>query len=167
MDKNIELVPEINHELINTDLINTELINTDLVNKKKFYVYFIESNISKCTYIGATVDLDHRLRQHNKEISGGAHATSSKVAKGEKWYMICYVSEFPTWNEALKFEWRWKQLTRKISNKSPKIRRFKALNTLLNLYQSTSKAVPFKEWLIPPKINFSDCNDEELYNKII
>jgi hypothetical protein len=48
---------------------------------KKYYVYILESSDHAATYVGATVDLDHRLRQHNKELVGGAHATSVKVAK--------------------------------------------------------------------------------------
>lgn len=43
------------------------------------------------TYVGATVDLNRRLRQHNGEIKGGAHATTSKVKKREDMesYMSC------------------------------------------------------------------------------
>jgi structure-specific endonuclease subunit SLX1 len=63
--------------------------------------------------VGATVDVDRRLRQHNKELAGGAHATGMKVNKGETWQRICYVSGFPTWQAALQFEWRWKQISRK------------------------------------------------------
>jgi len=46
-----------------------------------FFVYLLLSSATRGqqTYIGATVDLDHRLRQHNKEIKGGAHATSIQV----------------------------------------------------------------------------------------
>ena len=79
---------------------------------KPSYVYLLVST-NNATYIGATVDLDHRLRQHNKEIKGGAHATSMKVAKGETWHRACHVSEFPDWSSALQFEWRWKHLSRK------------------------------------------------------
>ena len=64
------------------------------------FVYFIEST-NGSTYIGATVNLDRRIRQHNKELSGGAKATSIKVNNGEIWSYICYVENFPNYNEAL------------------------------------------------------------------
>ena len=119
------------------------------------FVYFIEST-NGSTYIGATVNLDKRIRQHNKEITGGAKLTSNKVIKGEIWQYICFVENFPTYNEALKFEWRWKQISRQIQKKNPKLspreKRLTALTQLLNLTQSTSKAIPYQEWEIPPKI---------------
>ena len=40
------------------------------------YIYLLVSS-DDATYVGATVDLNRRLRQHNKEIKGRAHATSS------------------------------------------------------------------------------------------
>ena len=46
------------------------------------FVYLLECT-DNATYVGATVDVDRRLRQHNKEIKGGAHATGSKVAAGK------------------------------------------------------------------------------------
>lgn len=114
-----------------------------------YYVYFIQSTYG-CTYIGATVNLDKRIRQHNKEIEGGATATSIKVLSGEKWSYVCYIENFPTWNEALKFEWRWKQISRQIqkSNPSqkPRERRLEALQKLLSLDKSTTKAIPYCEW---------------------
>jgi len=120
-----------------------------------FFVYLLEAT-NKSTYIGATVNLDRRLRQHNKEIKGGAIATSNKVLKGEIWRRHCYVSGFPTWQAALQFEWRWKQLSRKIDKKIlPIDRRMLALTNLLNLDRSTSKAIPFSEWLLKPEINYN------------
>ena len=59
-----------------------------------FFVYFIQST-NGSTYIGATVDLDKRIRQHNKELKGGATATSIKVQRGEVWSYVCYVENFP------------------------------------------------------------------------
>lgn len=61
------------------------------------------------TYIGATVDLERRLRQHNGELKGGARRTSARPGG---WYRVCYVSGFKTWQEALQFEWRWKFFSR-------------------------------------------------------
>lgn len=119
---------------------------------KSFYVYLLEST-NKSTYVGATVDLDHRLRQHNKEIKGGAVATSSKVNNGETWTRICHVEGFPTWNAALQFEWRWKQLSRKLPmSLKPIERRAMALEQLLALERPTSKAVAYSEWTTPPKV---------------
>ena len=43
------------------------------------YVYLLVSTKGN-TYVGATVDLNRRLRQHNKEIKGGAHATDTANA---------------------------------------------------------------------------------------
>jgi len=120
-----------------------------------YFVYFIQST-NGSTYIGATVNLDKRIRQHNKEIKGGATATSIKVSKGEIWSYICYVENFPTWNEALKFEWRWKHLSRQIQKLKPSQRpierRLEALKTLLALDKSTSKAILYTEWETPPNV---------------
>ena len=118
------------------------------------FVYLLVSTTG-ATYVGATVDVDRRLRQHNKELSGGAFATGAKVAKGETWTRHCYVSGFPDWQAALQFEWRWKQISRKVSIQNPLERRMKALEELLWLERSTTKAVPFSEWQNPPEVHFS------------
>ena len=122
------------------------------------YVYLLYCDNS--TYVGATVDLDRRLRQHNKEICGGAKATGRKVAKGQTWNRICYVSGFPDWQSTLQFEWRWKQITRTLDRDEPISRRMKALKKLIGLDQSTSKAKPFREWDTQPTIHF-ECPDTE------
>ena len=63
------------------------------------------------TYVGATLYLDRRLRQHNGEIRGGARQTS----RGEGvWVLACKVSGFRTFNEALKFEYAWRREGRRI-----------------------------------------------------
>jgi structure-specific endonuclease subunit SLX1 len=118
------------------------------------YVYLLHST-DNSTYVGATVDLDRRLRQHNKIIKGGAHATSMKVNAGQIWEKACYVEGFPDWQAALQFEWRWKQISRKLSNKLfPLKRRMIALKELLSLDSSTSKAIPYSQWNSPPNIIF-------------
>jgi structure-specific endonuclease subunit SLX1 len=100
------------------------------------------------TYVGATVDPDRRLRQHNREISGGARATGMKVAEGQTWSRFCLVSGFPDNHAALQFEWRWKSLSRKksLANLIPIERRIQALYELIELDRPTSKAVPYSEY---------------------
>ena len=132
---------------------------------KKYYVYILESSDCKATYVGATVDLNHRLRQHNKELAGGAHATSVKVAQGCTWNRICFIQGFPDWPAALQFEWRLKQLSRKLlkgdysksdtsknKNSKPIERRIQALHQLLSLDKPTTKAIPYSSWPSPPEI---------------
>jgi len=127
------------------------------------YVYLLVST-SGNTYVGATIDLDRRLRQHNKEIKGGAHATGIKVAQGESWIRAAHVSGFPDWQSALQFEWRWKQLSRKISlQMKPLERRMKALKELLSLERSTSKAKSFKEWETPPEVHLETDEAKCIY----
>ena len=129
---------------------------TTIYSDKKYYVYILESSDCKATYVGATVDLNHRLRQHNKELVGGAHATSVKVAQGCSWNRICFVQGFPDWPAALQFEWRLKQLSRKLlkTNKvdAPIQRRIQALHQLLSLDKPTTKAIPYSNWPSPPEI---------------
>lgn len=128
-----------------------------------FFVYLLLSTPNRgSTYVGATVDLNRRLRQHNKEIKGGAHATGVKVANGEIWIRACHVEGFPDWQAALQFEWRWKQLTRKITKfTNPLERRMLALKQLLALDRPTSKAKLYSEWEQPPIVILED---DELSN---
>lgn len=122
------------------------------------YVYLLVSTNGN-TYVGATVDLERRLRQHNKEIKGGAHATGIKVSQGENWTRAAHVSGFPDWQAALQFEWRWKHLSRKLPLKmNPLERRIKALKELLALERPTSKAIAYSEWPAPPQVH---CETDE------
>jgi len=124
--------------------------------EEHFYVYLLEAT-GGSTYVGATIDLDHRLRQHNCEIKGGAVATSMKVKRGETWRRVCHVAGFPSWQAALQFEWRWKQLSRTMITlvKNPLERRRAALEKLLALERPTSKAIAYSEWLRPPQVIYS------------
>jgi predicted GIY-YIG superfamily endonuclease len=131
-----------------------------------FFVYLLLSS-DNSTYVGATVDLERRLRQHNSEIKGGAFATTSKVNKGETWIRACHVEGFPDWPSALQFEWRWKQLTRKIPMKiDPLYRRMCALKQLLSLERPTTKAKAYSEWVEPPKVVLEDDETKKYYNTI-
>jgi structure-specific endonuclease subunit SLX1 len=132
------------------------------------YVYLLLATpLRQATYVGATVDLDRRLRQHNKEIKGGATATGIRVAKGDTWIRAAHVTGFPDWQAALQFEWRWKQLSRKLpANMDPLIRRMKALKQLLELERPTTKSKSYSEWETSPEIIFGDDMAKDIFNNL-
>ena len=131
-----------------------------------FYCYMLFTNKNQ-TYIGATVDVDRRLRQHNKEISGGAHATGIRVGQGLTWSRSCYVV-LPDWKSALQFEWRWKQLGRtRFKHLCPIDRRLYALNYLLSLEKPTEAAIPYAMYPAPPEIIWDSDKHKQRYEEII
>lgn len=74
-------------------------------------VYCLQSlSRRNSTYIGASMDFVHRLRQHNGEIVGGAKYT----ARFRPWHRAVHAEGFATWRDALRFEWAWKFVTRKL-----------------------------------------------------
>ena len=119
---------------------------------------------SGASYVGATKDMGHRLRQHNGAIKGGAHYTTSALSAGHSWELLCNVSGFPTWQATLQFEWRWKHISRKKLG-SPAQRRILALIDLVNLERPTSKAEPYSSYG-PVKIwVYKKCLEtDSLYN---
>jgi structure-specific endonuclease subunit SLX1 len=117
----------------------------------EYFVYLICTLNEKYTYIGATTDIRRRLRQHNSEIKGGAKYTTQRGSG--QWKRIAYVSGFPTWNDALKFEWRWKQLGRKRQVQKGIHRRLHNLSQLLAMEKPTMSATPYSLWPSPPRVH--------------
>lgn len=93
---------------------------------KPWFCYMLQSIDGAKTYVGATVDPNRRLRQHNGEIGGGAKAT-----KGRRWRRRFLIGGFASEVPALQFEWRWKWLTRQAPGDSFIERRTHALSLLL------------------------------------
>ena len=110
-----------------------------------WHCYLLVSDDGKRTYIGATVDPNRRLQQHNGEKAGGAKATH-----GRHWRRHTLVSGFPDSTAALQFEWAWKFRSRKHGHGLDA--RLKGLQDVLQSPRSTSKALPFSEWLAPPVV---------------
>jgi predicted GIY-YIG superfamily endonuclease len=128
-----------------------------------FFVYLLLCS-DNSTYVGATVDLNHRLRQHNNELKGGARATTMKVKQGKIWQRVCHIANFPDWRSALQFEWRWKQLSRKLPHSiHPLERRMMALKELLSLEKSTTLAVPYRDWETPIQVNIEMEEAHQFY----
>ena len=64
-------------------------------------VYLIYNPVSNRTYIGATTDVKRRLRQHRREIVGGARSTHKFH---EHWTLVCYLDGFKSKSEAMRWE---------------------------------------------------------------
>ncbi len=85
-----------------------EAINTAVMTDTRHTVYCLHSTRTckgrQCdrSYIGYTVDMAKRLRQHNGELVGGAKAT--RWCEG--WRVVWTVKGFATVNHALQLEWR-------------------------------------------------------------
>ena len=105
------------------------------------YCYLLYIPGTNRTYIGATNDPAHRLRQHNGELKGGAKAT-----KGKQWTQAFYLSGFPDWSTTLQFEWAWKYHSRGKPGLAGKLT---GLKELLALPRATKTAVPYAYWATP------------------
>lgn len=87
------------------------------------------------TYVGASTDVDRRLRQHNSLLTGGARKTTSICTHrgGPSWKRVCHVTGFTDKIQALRFEWWWKHVSRKEKIGDPLKKRIIALQKLLGL----------------------------------
>lgn len=90
---------------------------------------------SPATYVGITVNVKRRLRQHNGCISGGAKYTASR----RPWKYVLHVGPFKSHREALQFEYRWKHAAPR--RKHGLHQRFLKLDSVLNMRQWPSRPV--------------------------
>lgn len=81
--------------------------------EKPWFVYVIQSSNTGRTYVGATVDIKRRLRQHNGEIKGGAKSTRGF----RPWKLLRLIGPIGTQKLALKEERRIKKLRARRYNK--------------------------------------------------
>ena len=70
---------------------------------------YLLANERRGTYVGATVDLTRRLRQHNGELAGG----SKQTAERGPWRLVVTVTGFACWRDALSFEFAWRRHCRR------------------------------------------------------
>jgi structure-specific endonuclease subunit SLX1 len=102
-----------------------------------WFCYMLEEVGKAKTYVGATVNPDRRLRQHNGELAGGARATA-----GRTWTRRFLVGGFADERAALRFEWRWKWLTRQAPGDTWLERRTHALSLLLSDFEEIEVLEP-------------------------
>jgi predicted GIY-YIG superfamily endonuclease len=96
---------ELGEKIDPEDILVAPLKRTKKANvKEKVHgVYILASLDWKYTYVGYTVDFRRRLRQHNREIKGGAKATA-----GRTWQMVLQITGLPDKHHALSLEWHLK-----------------------------------------------------------
>lgn len=95
-----------NHESSQTKHLTLNIVRPIISNHM---CYILKSLTSNRVYIGYTINFEHRLRQHNGEISGGAKRTH----KGRPWTPICIIKGFYESSAALRFEYRLQHSKRK------------------------------------------------------
>lgn len=66
-----------------------------------YVIRSIHEDKNDLTYVGFTVNMDRRIRQHNREIKGGAW----KTLKWYPWKIVLVVYGFESHVSALQFEW--------------------------------------------------------------
>lgn len=124
-----------------------------------FLVYLLKSD--KYSYVGMTNDFTRRLRQHNKEIKGGARYTS----KRDSWYPVLIIDGFQDMKSAMQCEWRLKRGKKGVDG------RIRYLNDYLsNNDKWTSKSDLIKNQNLTYYIdddykNRLSCDTKELYWK--
>jgi len=74
------------------------------------YCYVLRSLVNGKLYIGYTVDVARRLRQHNRELVGGAKRT----LKWAPWEIVIVIGPFDDNHEALSFEWHFQRVTKNV-----------------------------------------------------
>jgi len=71
--------------------------------------YVLHNDETRSSYCGMTCDLPRRLRQHNRELAGGARATARGAGA---WRVALAIVGFASHREALRAEWRLKHPSR-------------------------------------------------------
>lgn len=75
-------------------------------NRNSYFTYLVECK-DGTLYTGITYDLDHRMKQHNGILKGGAKYTTARNP-----VILKYFETYPTHKEAAQREYEIKQLTR-------------------------------------------------------
>lgn len=124
-----------------------------------YVVYLLKSD--KYSYVGMTNDFTRRMRQHNKEIKGGARYTS----KRDSWYPVLIIDGFQDMKSAMQCEWRLKRGKKGVEG------RIRYLNDYLSKNDKwTSKSDMIKNQNLTYYIdddykNELTCDTKELYWK--
>ncbi len=126
---------------------------------KSYYCYMLINNLYY-NYIGFTINPNKRLKQHNKELKGGAKYTS----KYNNWNYLFIIEGFKSKKEALQCEWKLKHPNNKyISSYKKRIEYLNELFKIGNKFTSkTEKSININDTYII----YINKNYRELFNNI-
>ena len=82
------------------------------------------------TYVGYSVNLSRRLRQHRQIIKGGAKCTSRWCGK---LHPVCHIENYPDKRVAMSAEWWCKRRKTKFLKGMVKVSTFARLNSFLHV----------------------------------
>ncbi len=127
--------------------------------KAKYFVYLLKSEVSNCTYIGYTIDIFRRLKQHNGIIATGG---AKKTRKNRPWKVVMYVS-FEFERTAMQYEFCLHH-TKRYRRTSGVLNKMKIMKALLQQERICSTAPLNSE--LSRIIFFSDEETKNLWNSI-
>jgi structure-specific endonuclease subunit SLX1 len=99
-----------------------------------YIIYLLYNTQTNYTYVGITNKIERRIRQHNGIIKGGAKYTKINKREGE-WKVYGVIKGKDNFiiekNIALSIEKKVKNLSKRMSGKTPIERRMKAINNII------------------------------------
>jgi len=108
-----------------------------------YFVYLLKSEVSNRFYVGYTVNLRKRIRQHNGEIKGGAKRTS----RNRPWKAVMYVSGFKYERTAMQYEYMIQHPPKKLRKKGGGILKYMTIMKRLLQQEKICSTAPLNSEL--------------------
>lgn len=132
--------------------------------EQKYWCYILYNTKEEYkgrTYVGFTVEPARRIRQHNRELVGGAKCTAQGAGG---WEFLAILTGFQTSNNALSCEYRLK-------HPDGKKRKNKKYNGVIGRILSLNEVLQLPKWSSKCDILNSDCQYslyvlEDVYDKL-
>jgi putative endonuclease len=97
-----------------------------------YCVYLLINTNNNKTYVGITNNINRRIRQHNKELVGGARYTTMNLDNGQ-WIYYGFINNLLK-NTSLSLEKKIKIKSKKLKGSTPLEKRINAINDVIDTY---------------------------------